>query len=168
MPRDLGSPLLTAIAAPVTAPGYLVAMTSTYGEVLRYSTRGTLTYSGSTWVGGAQVTRQSPTDWSLSLPNTDNAASALVLGDHLEQATVSVSAYLANAVPPQAVLLFTGYVNQVVRVTTQHVEISLAAVTLGRSWLPDVILAPPLLRHMPPPGTTISWHGKLYYLESST
>lgn len=168
MPRTLNAAALTAVAAPVTAPGYLVAITSTYNEVLRYSTRGTLTYNSATWVGGARVMRQSPTDWSLSLPNTDNAASALVLSDDLERATVSVWSYLANASPPQAVLLFSGYVNQVLRVTAQQVDIGLAAVSLGRSWLPDVILAPPLLRHMPPPGTAITWGGKVYYLESST
>lgn len=168
MPRTLDAAALTAVNSQVTSPGYLIAITSTYNEILRYSTRGTVTHGGYTWVGGAQVTRQSPTDWAMSLPNTDNAASAIVLGDHLEEATVSLSAYLANAVPAQAVLLFNGYVNQVVRVTNQKVEISLAAVTIGRSWLPDVILAPPLCRHMPPPGTAISWRGKIYYLESGT
>ncbi|MBK8872361.1 MAG: hypothetical protein IPN19_15345 [Elusimicrobia bacterium] len=167
MPRTLDSAALAAIAAPVTSPGYLVAFTSG-AAILRYSSRGEVTHDGATWLGGARIQRQSPTDWTLFMPNTDNAASAIVLGDALEQATVSVWAYLANAVPAQSVLLFTGYVNQVIRVTTKSVEMSLASVSLGRSRLPDIILAPPLLNYMPPPGTAITWGGKLYYLESGS
>ncbi len=167
MPRTLNAASLAAIDDPVTAPGYLVAITSTHGDVLRYSTRGTLTYGGNSWQGGGQITRQSPTDWGLILPNYDNAASALTLSDELERATVSVWAYLATAAPPQAILLFDGYINQVIRITNAKAELSLASVALGRSWLPDVILAPPLLNHLPPPGTAISWGGKIYYLEAN-
>ncbi|MBP6735035.1 MAG: hypothetical protein KA142_10175 [Chromatiaceae bacterium] len=167
MPRILSDVALAAVAAQVTAPGYLVAFTSG-AAILRYSSRGELSYNGQTWLGGASIKRQSPTDWTLTMPNTDNAASAIVLSDALEQATVSVWAYLANAVPVESILLFTGYVNQVTRVTTQFVEMSLASVSLGRSRLPDIILAPPLLNYMPPPGTSIAWGGKIYYLESGT
>ena len=168
MPRDLNAATLAGIDTQVTAPGYLVALTGTYGDVLRFSTRGTLTHGGYSWGGGGRVVRQSPTDWTLILPNTDNAASAIVLGDDIDQATVDLWSYVANASPPQAVLLFSGYVNQVIRVTTQQIELGLVTVTLGRSWLPDVILAPPLLRHLPLPGTAISWKGTTYFLESGT
>ena len=167
MPRSLDSDALAAIAAPVTAPGYLIAITSGSATV-RYSTRGALDYDGETWTGGGQVTRNGPTDWTLSLPNHDNLVSALVLGDFLDQAEVAIWSYLGNSDPIQAVSVFTGYINQVNRVTTTRVEISLMAVSLGRSWLPDVILAPPLLNHMPPARTAISWGGSIYYLEPST
>lgn len=168
MPRTLDAGALAALDDPVTAPGYLIKITSTHREVLRYSTRGTLTHDSLTWFGGGKLSRQSPTDWNLLLPNSDNAASALALSNEIDQATVSVWSYLGHAAPPQAILLFEGYVNQVIRITTAAVEFSLAAVTLGRSWLPDIILAPPLLTHIPPPGTAIAWGGKIYYLEANT
>lgn len=167
MPRTLDSDALAALADPVTAPGYLIAITSTAGQVLRYSTRGTIEHDGQTWIGGGRIVRQSPTDWDVAMPNHDNAASALALGSELDHATANVWAYLGQATPPQAILLFEGYVNEVLRITAATVEFSLAAVTLGRSWLPDILLAPPLLNHLPPPGTAISWGGKTYYLEAN-
>ena len=165
MPRSLDSDALAAIAAPVTAPGYLIAITSGSATV-RYSTRGALDYDGETWTGGGQVTRNGPTDWTLSLPNHDSLASALVLGDFVDQAEVAIWSYLGNSDPIQAVPVFSGHINQVTRVTTTRVDISLAAVSLGRSWIPDVLLAPPLLNYMPPIGTAITWGGVIYYLES--
>lgn len=164
MPRDLDSAALAGLTTTITAPGYLVEITA--GEmVLRYSSRGTLDFGGVTWTGGGMVTRQSPTDWTLSLPNYDNLASALVLGDLLEQATIVIWHYLDHLASPQAIQIFSGFINQCLRITTTRVEISLAAVSPGRSWLPDGILAPPLLNYLPPAGTAITWGGTTYYLE---
>lgn len=167
MPRALDSAALTGLEDPVTAPGYLIAITAG-AAVIRYSTRGALEFAGETWTGGGQVTRQSPTDWTLSLPNHDNLASALVLSDLVEQAQVEIWAMLAQLDPQQAIPLFDGFINQITRITTTRVDIALTATSLGHSWLPDLILAPPLLNHMPPAGTAIAWGGKTYFLEPAT
>lgn len=166
MPRSLDSAALAGLDDPITAPGYLIAITAG-GAVIRYSTRGALEFDGETWTGGGQVTRQSPTDWTLSLPNHDNLASALALGDLVEQAAVEVWALLAHLDPMQAVPLFSGFINQIPRITTTRVDMSMTAISLGRSWLPDIILAPPLLNYLPPAGTAINWGGTTYFLEPS-
>lgn len=61
--------------------------------------------------------------------------------------------------------LFLGFINQIPLITTTCVEMSLTAISLGRSWLPAIILAPPLLNYLPPAGTAISWGGTTYFLE---
>ncbi len=164
MPRTLSPAVESAIAGTVTAPGYLVAITSG-SDVIRSASRGTLDYDGEHWTGGVTVTRQGPTDWTLSLPNHDNLASALVLSDLIDGAEVEIWAYVGTADPIEAVSVFTGYINQVTKISTTRVDMTLAAVSLGRSWLPDIILAPPLMNHLPPAGTAIAWGDKIYYLE---
>lgn len=164
MPRALSSAISAGLSATRTAPGHLVELTIGT-SVLRYSSRGDLTWDGQTWTGGARVQSSSAADWTLALDNHDNAASAMLLANDANTTRARIWAYSGHADPPDAVLVFDGGLDRISAVTLERVELALTAAAPGRTWLPDAILAPPLLNHLPVPGTAITWGDQTYLLE---
>lgn len=164
MPRSLSQTITSVLSASISAPGYLVELTIG-GASLRYSSRGDLTWDGYTWQGGARVSSSSAADWTLGLTNHDNAASAIVLASDIDNTQVRIWSYVGQADPPDAVLVFEGAIDRLSSITLERVEVTLSAASPGRSWLPDAILAPPLLNYLPVPGTTITWGDQRYILE---
>lgn len=164
MPRTLPVSISASLGSSPSAPGYLVELVlGTY--TLRYSSRGDLTWDGHAWVGGAKVQSSSPADWTLALTNHDNNASALLLSTDTNAVSARIWAYAGHADPPDAVLVFSGGLDQIRSVTLERVELALTAARPGRSWLPDAILTPPLLNFLPVAGTRIAWGDQSYVLE---
>jgi hypothetical protein len=61
--------------------------------------------------------------------------------------------------------LATLKIDSVESVTATRVTLTLATIAQAATHLPDVVIGPPLCRHLPPPGTKISWGGETYLLE---
>lgn len=168
MARTLASELSTGIAAAVTAPGYLIALGTT--PALRYSTRGTLTYDGHTWVGGAAVEGLSlaagGTPPRLVLPNADGALSALLLGDVLADVSAEIWAIYGDA-PSAAEPVFAGVVDGADDIGLLSCTLTLADEGAGASRLPNIVIGPPIFNHLPASGSVIAWGGTTYTLEAS-
>jgi hypothetical protein len=186
--RALSASVSAALTGVVTAPGYLVQIDADAGT-LRYSTRGTVDYAGQAWLGGADV-ESDGAEWSVSLPNNENAASALALGDDINDARVriwywvegggNVAADIDDAgntllidgsyrliieSGADTVPLFDGVINAASEIALERVTFALSSGSLGRRFQPDQVLIPPLLNHLPQPGTAIVWGDTTYYLE---
>jgi len=167
MSRTLASSISTAIAQPVTQPGYLIQIDAT--STLRYTTRATLTYSGQTWTGGARVERLDTArggDAAVALPNTDNALSALILSDALTDKRTRIWAIYSDS-PTDAELLFDGLVDGADAIGALECVLNLTDNGSARSSIPDVTIGPPLANHLVPPGTQISWGTTTYTVEAS-
>jgi hypothetical protein len=167
MARTLDATLETAIAEAGTAPGWLISIAT--ATPLRYSTRGTLTYGGHTYTGGATLSGVGESgllsEARLGLPNADNAASALALTDLLRDVEVTVSAYYDVAGTGYAETLGTLAIDAVEAITPTRVSFVLATPAQAASHQPAVLLGPPLCRHIPAPGTTITWGGTTITIE---
>lgn len=160
MARTLDAGLAAAIVERGTSPGWLIEIGTT--TPLRYSTRGTLSYGGYTWVGGAvlsgvEFSGDLGASVTLELPNTDNAASALALTDLLREVEVTLWAYYDVSGTGYAEELRTLAVDAVESINSTRVEFSLSSIAEGASRLPDVLVGPPLCNHIPPAGTVIRW-----------
>jgi hypothetical protein len=167
MARTLDAALESAVAEAGTAPGWLITIAT--ATPLRYSTRGTLVYGGQTYTGGATLSGVGESgllsEVRLGLPNTDNAASALALTDLLRDVEVTVAAYYDVSGTGYAETLATLVIDAVEAIEPTRVVFVLATIAQAASHLPDVVLGPPLCRHIPPPGTTIAWAGTTITIE---
>jgi hypothetical protein len=168
MARTLPTTLSAGLAAAVTAPGYLIALGTS--PVLRYSTRGTLTYGGYTWVGGARVEGLALAAGGapprLVLPNADNALSALLLGGVLSDVSAEIWAIYGDA-PSEAESVFVGVVDGAYEIGLLACVLALADDSAGASSLPRAWIGAPIFNHLPPPGSVITWGGTTYTLEAS-
>lgn len=61
--------------------------------------------------------------------------------------------------------LATLTIDAVDAITATRVTLTLAGIAQAASHQPDVLIGPPLCRHIPPPGTRIAWGGDVYVLE---
>lgn len=169
MPRTLSAGLVTAVERTVTNPGWLIEVDTS--PKLRYSTRGTLSYGGYTWVGGAYLSGINEAGLSpsttLSLPNFDNSASSLALSDLLRDVGVTIYAYYDDAVASltYAVELATLLIDSVNSLSTTEAVFSLSTASQAATHVPSVVVGPPLCNHIPPPGTKVNWGGTVYVLE---
>jgi len=168
MSRTLPSSISTAVAQPVTQPGYLIQIDAT--STLRYSTRATLTYDSQTWTGGARVDRLNTARGgvaAVALPNADNALSALILADALTDKRTRIWAIYGDG-PTDATLMFDGVVDGSDAIGVLECIINLADNGSARSSIPDVVIGPPLANHLVPPGTQINWGNTIYTVEASS
>ena len=153
--RTLSSKTATAIAQPVTAPRYLVELG--FSSTLRYSSRETLTWNSLSWVSaGILVDSIAPDSASITLGNSDNSISAIVLGEGVRDKSIKIWA-LDGASPyavDDAVLLFDGVMSSVLSVA-QRVSIACSARQFASTNSPRHRIAPPVCNHLPPVGTQI-------------
>ena len=167
MARTLDSTLAAAVAQAGTAPGWLIEIGTP--TPLRYATRGTLSYDGATWLGGATLFGVGDAGLTsgvrLGLPNSDNAASALALTDLLRDVPVTLAAYYDVAGTGYAEVIAELRIDAVEEIGPMQVMFALASPAQAASHLPDVVLGPPLCRHIPPPGTVIAWSGTTITIE---
>lgn len=95
MLRTLTSPLVYEIEKHITAPGWLIEIEAS-PSYLRYSTRGTIDWGGYTWSGGATLSGISELgikgQVQITLPNIDNAATAIALSNTLRDVNVNIYA----------------------------------------------------------------------------
>ena len=170
MARTLPSNTDTATQAAITTPIYLVRLNLQSGDV-RYSTRGDISYNGYTWLGnGVRIENLSPTksggvSGSISIPNTDLAWSAIVLGNDIRGRDVDIRmVYSDTPSNNDAVMVFSGVMDAVPVIDTR-VVINVISEGIGTAFSPRLFCAPPLCNHMPAAGTVIEWSGERYVLE---
>jgi len=114
MSRTLTGAMTTAVAAPVTLPGYLVKVDFT--SPLRLSSRGTLTWTGASWaawfirISGLGIDGQrSSQNGRLTLGNTDYTLGALILSEGIAGRAVNIWKFYGEApADADAVLAFSG------------------------------------------------------------
>ena len=150
MPRTLSGTITTAIALPVTSPGYLVYLG--FDSPIRHSTRDTLTYGGYSWTGmlGTSVPSVSEQAATMELQNSDLAASALVLNTTLADKACQVYK-LYNG---DAVLLFDGFLDAAE--IGERVKLTAKALTSARR-VPRQYITYPTFKWLTPPGTAVKW-----------
>lgn len=167
----LPAALSTELAKTVTTPLYLIQIGFT--PVVRYSTRGDVSYNGQSWLDiGASVDRITADSVrgrvaTITLSNHDDAVSALILAQGIREKTCQIwQAYSATSPIPtdQIIQVFNGYLVEVPQVNT--------IVTLVANALPESVtltprfrITPPTANHLPPPGTKIAWNGETFVLE---
>lgn len=159
------------VTAPITVPFWLVELemaTATY----RWSSRHELDWNGHTWAqsgvqvdtlrdlaGGAQ-------EGTISLPNHDRAASALVLAERINGRPVRI--WKLYGQPPYAVgdaiLKFSGVADGTPNVAAPRVSIEINGVGLDNQEAPR-LLWDLFSNHIPPAGSVISWAGEHFLLE---
>jgi hypothetical protein len=171
MPRTLDANTETLIARRSTEPGWLIQIDAATGT-LRYCTRGTLSYGGYTWTGGAvlsgvEVSHDIGAAVDLELPNTDNSASSLALSNALRDADVTIYALYEDSGTSSAyaTLLRALKVDGVDSISSTRVKFTLATISGAASRVPDIVIGPPLCNHIPPAGTTIRWGAVTVTLE---
>jgi len=167
MSRTLPASISTAVAQPVTQPGYLIQIDA--DSTLRYSSRATMSYNGQSWLGGARVDRLDTArggDAAVALPNVDNALSALILADALTDKRIRIWGIYSDS-PTDAELLFDGLVDGADAIGALECVLNLTDNGSARSSIPDVTIGPPLANHLVPPGTQISWGTTTSTVEAS-
>ena len=151
MPRTLSGTISTAIALPVTEPGYLVYLG--FDTPIRHSTRATLTWGGYSWTGGlgTRVPSVSESEASIELQNSDLSASAIVLNVTLADKPCAIYK-LYNG---DAVLLFQGYIDACPDIGNR-VLLTAKAIATARK-VPNKYIAYPAFKWLTPPGTAVKW-----------
>lgn len=158
-------------AREITIPRHLIELT-VGAAVYRWSTREDVTWSGETWIGvGAQVEDLrtlvgGAMSGRISLPNHDNAMSALVLADGVAGRRVRIwQLYgMGPFTAEDAVLVFSGEADGAPDVGETRVSIEI--VTEGRALQKAPRLYWDMLfNHIPPAGTVISIGGEHFTLE---
>lgn len=92
MPRTLPAAVTTAIGETATSPTYLVRLG--FATEIRGSTLGDITWDAESWTdNGVRVERITENGGRISLPNTDNVASGLVLTEGQSDVAISVYKY---------------------------------------------------------------------------
>lgn len=161
MIRALTSQLVLEIEKYITAPGWLIEI-ETSPSYLRYSTRGTIDYGGYTWSGGATLSGVSELGISgqvqMTLPNIDNAATAIALSNTLRDVNVNIYAlYDVDNTSPQATQLATMKIDGVEAIDKMRATLSLRMTADVATHLPDVVIGPPLCNYIPQDGSSITW-----------
>jgi hypothetical protein len=167
MSRSISASIQSQLPGPLTEPGWLIHVKSS--TALRYHTRGTISFDGYTWLGGATVSGIGDSltpSMTLTLPNTDNAASALALGVDLRDVAVDIYA-VYGASPTDADLLVSGVIDEVSSITATRVEFKMTSAIEAASSIPDVVIGPPLCNFIPAVGSVVSWRGFVFTLEDS-
>ncbi len=169
--RDLSETTQAETEKAITSPFYLVEIVMAT-VTLRLSSSGETAWNGETWAqAGVQVDdlRQvagGEMEGSISLPNTDLAASALVLADGINDRPCRIrKLYGAGPhAPEDAVLLFDGVCDGAPSLSIQRISIEIT--TRGRiNELSPRLRWELFCNHIPPAGTVIPWGGEHFRLE---
>lgn len=167
----LSTATAAAVAAPSTAPRYLMLIEST--PALRLTNGATCTWGGHTWTASAffvdsiEALPSGGTRGTLQFLNHDLAFGALVLTG---AADLPVTIWAVYGDGPHAaddpVLELTGAIDEAEIVGVTRVRMTIEATASEYSHLPRHRVAPPVFNHLPPAGTTFTWGGETYELVS--
>lgn len=164
--RALTTAQSTATTGPATAPRYLVRIDLTTGTVY-WTTGPRCVWSDAVWsAGGIEVRGLSSRGCAIRVPNHDNAASALVLGDTNDVREAPVSVWAVSGPEPYAAddpqLLFVGAIDG----TEIDDWVTLSCVPEGDAvgYSPRVSLGMFLAEDATPPGTKIRWDNTVLIL----
>lgn len=168
--RDLTAATGTEIARGITRPRYLIELVME-NVTYRWSSGSEATWNGQLWTqNGAQVddlraVAGGAQEGRISLPNHDNAASALVLSDGINGRACRIWQIYGDGpfATDDAVLLFEGVCDGA-ELAIERVSIDLTSA--GRvNELSPRLYWDMACTHIPPAGTVISWGGEHYRLE---
>lgn len=126
--RSLSSPLNTALAAPVQRPAILASIA--FSSVQRYSSGGTLSWSGNTWtaadirVEGLQV-EALRVSGTLVIGNLDDAIGALILAQGIQDKAIVIYGYDAAATASGDVVWLCNAVGASCQLTHREARIAL-------------------------------------------
>jgi hypothetical protein len=153
-----------ATSRPITKPGYLIELG--FVPVLRFSTRGDLTFNGAQFISGF-VAAYDNAARRLTLVNQDNAISSIVLAQGVADRSVKVWQFYGDlAVPEETVLSLDGYIDGAPSIG-DRVTLSLYTASAGAMYSPRHRIT----RHngysvLPVPGLRIQWGQALFILKS--
>lgn len=160
MPRTVSATIQAAIGQTITEPNYLVELG--FSPIVRWAALRDVTWGGFTWsANGLMVQTVSTERAQISMRNSDNSISALVLGNALKNISCKVYQHYDS----DAELLFAGVLSGSPEVGTRVI---LDALSEGRDRkYPDQQIVPPLFNHLMPVGTEIDFGGKMLRLEEA-
>lgn len=169
--RAISSALNTAIGQSVTRPGYLVALAFD-GEIVRLSSRGTVSWGGFTWlarnldVAGLASDGSGNVAGELRIGNDDNAMSALVLGEGIAGRAVTIYKFYGETPAADEVEeIFAGQGDET-GLNLALVSIRLLSDSSTRVLVPRGRITPASgFHHLTPPGTVLTWNGEKITLE---
>lgn len=155
--RTLTPAQLAAIALPITRPLYVarLQLTATY----YLSSRGDVDFEPYPapvlgWEGGildgVEIGENSA---RITLRNDDNWASALVLGEAVQDKPIDIWQLYGDSSPfVDGVLLFRGVMDAVSAITPLAVVIDCVSLYGSQRWSPPITCSAPLMNHMPEAG----------------
>lgn len=169
--RTLSTAAAADVVKPITTPFHLVELVMA-SATYRWSTRGTVSWDSQTWteagvmVEGLRNLVGGGMEGAISITNTDNAASALVLADGVADRECRV--WQLNGAGPyvlaDAVKLFDGVCDGA-DIGLDRVRIDIITAKRVRETAPRIYFEA-FCAHMPAAGTVLAWGGEHYTLEN--
>lgn len=158
--RDISTALETSINSDTNSPAYLVALTLDGGIVKRFSSRGALFWDGNDWGGFVDVssiTHQAGGVLSASMNFTLDEMERDAT--NLTASPVTVEIWQGDS--GEYAYTFKGRSTRI-SITDSGVEIK------SRNWSDQrqVIIAPPFVSYITPPGTVVEWGGQRIILNT--
>lgn len=169
MPRSISSPTATALAAGVSRPAYLVEIVwSTFST--RLCTYGTVTWAGSSWVGGGVNVGGFNEDGipsELTLADPDAAYRTLIATDGARDRRVNVwKADMSALAAGDPIPIFAGYADGAVA-ERGRVIMGLDLRSADREFCPRERIGPAIgINYVAPPGTRIQWGNSILVLNA--
>lgn len=149
MPRTLPAGIEAAILLNHTEPGWLVEML--LSSPLRYSTGGQVEWNGYVWLaGGIHVEFSQANLPTISLPNHNNAGSALMLNNILRDVVCNIYLWYS----PDAELYFSGYLSPA-DTSYRFTRYTAETTRSDRQVAPRRRMVYPTFTRMPAPGKVI-------------
>lgn len=140
MSRALSSPTATATAQTITRPGYLVQLG--FSTVLRYSSRGDVTWNSLNWtannvkVGQLQEKPNGDAALALSVGNADLAFGAVCLNEDPQEKSVEIWEFYEGAVAVgDPVQIFGGVIDSC-EIGEGDVKLTLSTLNMGTLFIP--------------------------------
>lgn len=154
MAIELSASTATAIAADVTKPVFLVQIN--FSTILYLSTGRQISWNSQTWVEGSVNVEINGRDAMLTLPNADNAYSAIVYDEGIKDVQIKIwQCYHEMPAADDPVLIYCGNMSAATSVNNANVIISCRPDSSGNLQLPNIVCAPPLMNHLVAAGTKI-------------
>lgn len=160
----------TEVAKKITKPFYIMdlVLTITY----RWSTLGSVLWNGQTYTpNGLRVMEINDIpggskEGRFSLPNHDNAASALALGEDLNDKTCRIWKLYGDEpyAVDDAISVFDGVLDGSSSIKSNEVIFGFTSEGRLREMSPRIHIAPPLFNHLPARGTVLAWAGERFEL----
>lgn len=154
MPRDITVGQQADIAASITRPNYLLALTFPGGSVLRYAQLAEVTWDSVTWYeAGLLVSQANSQQAAFSLANADGTVGALVLANSLTSIGCEIWLHTGSDASP----VFDGRLDDVPQIA-ERVPFTARAYTEANKF-PATRIEGPTFRHLTPRGSRIVWGG---------
>lgn len=171
--RTLTSAVNTAVTGPVTAPGYFVEIL--FSTPLRFSSRGTITWNGNTWLawdvrpaGLSADSDQSTAAGNITLGNSDFSLGIVVLAQGIVDRAINIwKFYGESPATADPVQVFAGVGAEVTLDPTKGIVTIGLQQAGGRSaYSPRrYITAEQGFSFLPAAGQVIPWNGEIYTLQ---